>query len=356
MTTYPDVRITKRINEFKLNGYDISAYSFVRKNITVKDWPVDVIRLNHINQSYVKRIIPIIKGFNQIKTLEKNIDNSIFYYFGLDVAIIGFLLNRNQYIYEEADLTHTDTKNVILKYLFEFINKRIIKNSFWTIFTSEGFIDYHFKNKIKPSNISVIPNKLNIRNVYNRVKKRKITDINTLKIGFVGFIRYESIINFAKVFATSFPKMEFHFYGVIVPGTEISSLKNKCNIFFHGEFKSPEDLPAIYDSIDLLLATYDVNFDNVRCAEPNKLYEAIYYQTPIIVSKDTFLSKKVNNLDVGYCLDALNNMEIIAFIEKLKLDDINIKIENCLNVPLNYLVSDNTIFFNQIKAKFVLNK
>lgn len=353
LTTYPDVRITKRIDEFKTNGYDVSAYSFVRKNIKIDNWPAEVMKLNEINQNYLSRIIPIIKGFFHIRKIEKGY-KYLYYYMGLDIAIIGRFVNKKVYIYEEADLTYTDLKNFFLKYMFELFNKIIIKKSLLTVFTSEGFIDYHYKNNKRPKNISLIPNKLDIKNLEYKAEDKIVTNLNILKIGFVGFIRYDSIINFAKVFASKFPNYEFHFYGVTVPGTDISSLISIENIFFHGAFKSPENLPEIYNSIDLLLATYDIKFDNVRCAEPNKLYESIYYQTPIIVSKNTFLAKKVNELGVGYQINAMNNNEIISFVQNLNLNSIEEKIINCRQISSSYLVNNNALFFEQLYNKLSL--
>ena len=35
---------------------------------------------------------------------------------------------------------------------------------------------------------------------------------------------------------------------------------------------------------DMVVATYDVTIENVRYAEPNKIYEAIFFETPIILS------------------------------------------------------------------------
>lgn len=77
---------------------------------------------------------------------------------------------------------------------------------------------------------------------------------------------------------------------------EAESLKDINNIFFHGAFKNPIDLPKIYSKIDFIVATYDTTTLNPQYAEPNKIYEAIFFRTPIIVSYNSYLANKVNKL------------------------------------------------------------
>ena len=49
------------------------------------------------------------------------------------------------------------------------------------------------------------------------------------------------------------------------------------NVKLHGKFKNPSDLSVIYNKIDLNVICYDTTSINVRIAEPNKLYESIFF-------------------------------------------------------------------------------
>ena len=117
---------------------------------------------------------------------------------------------------------------------------------------------------------------------------------------------------------------------------------------FHGKFKTPEDLPAIYSQLDLVLSTYDTDSDNVRYAEPNKLYEAIYFETPIVVSSNTFLSKKVKELGVGFELD-VNRENVESFISSLTIDKISQVKEKIKLYPKDFAIDDVSILFDKIK-------
>ena len=341
-------RCLKRIEEFIDNGYNVEAYGFSWDtdipNVSDK-FKIEVIGHQSVHYSYLKRLSIIVKSLKKIYKKYKG-EDVLFYYFFIDVALGAFLINRRPYIYEESDIPYSGLSNSILRNILKSTDKRIIKNSFATIMTSEGFVDYHFGDK-QPSNIILVPNRLNPKIIDYKYKDKDI-DINHLSVGFVGGVRYKSIVNFAEVFVKNFPSYSFHVYGDIEP-----FLKNKCdelekkyeNIHFHGVFKNPQDLPSIYESIDLVLATYDYSSVNVRYAEPNKLYEAIYFRTPIIVSKGTFLSKKVERLGIGYSVNAMDDEEIVSLIRGVKRETVMEKKFNCEKLPLDYSISQNPQLF-----------
>ena len=252
------------------------------------------------------------------------------------------------YIYEEGDLVHTYSSSRLFRAIIERIDKSVIRHSLYTVFTSEGFIEYHFKKPAIRNGI-VIPNKIS-----KRVKDlpqengTKSININNLQIGFVGAPRFESIIRFLKCACSSFPQHDFHVFGGPIP-EDFKSLSTYNNMHFHGSFKTPEDLPSIYSQIDLVLSTYDTDSDNVRFAEPNKLYEAIYFATPIIVSSNTFLSKKVKALGVGFDLEVTES-NVVSFIGGLTLESITAIKDNIKKFPKSFAIDDMDILFDKIES------
>ena len=173
-----------------------------------------------------------------------------------------------------------------------------------------------------------------------------------LRIGFVGMLRYKSVKNFIKVFCENYPKDEFIVYGKVneKESESFEELKSLPNYTFKGGFKNPDDLPKLYSEIDLVLATYDTDFENVRYAEPNKIYEAIYFDTPIIVSKNTFLESKVLNLGIGYSVDAMNSEDVMSVISDIKQRGIDEKIDSCRKIAKEDCLNINTSFFQRLKA------
>lgn len=336
-----------RIEEFIDSGFNVEVYAFARSNQPLKEYKYKVNLLGEItNAKYSNRLSLYRKKLKDVLK-NQNPKESIVYLFGLDLALAFLSITRNfDYIYEEADLTYTYIKNPILKNTLRILDKYIIRKSYRTVLTSDGFIKYHYKEDA-PSNVFVIPNKLNpsVRDV--NLLSKKVFDKEKLVIGFVGAPRFNAIYNFIKTYCELYPQYEFHVFGGPI-SDNFETLRKVPNCHLHGYFKNPVDLPEIYSKIDLVLSTYDAEFENVRYAEPNKIYEAIYFETPIIVSSNTFLAEKVTNLNIGYHLNAMSKQEIQHFIESLTKESIEEKIEHIKKIEKQDAIINNSIFINSI--------
>lgn len=341
-------RCIKRINEFIRNGADVEVYAYTRQaeDYTKVEFPITILGVIESQGSYVKRLPKLCKSIRNAIKKRHGTDNDIYYLFGLDIAMTFCLLHKkNRYIYEESDLVHTYVGNKQIRNVLEWIDKKIINASLKTVFTSEGFALYHFGTKW-PDSAVIIPNKLNpsiLKLDWNRQKKRSD---GCIKVGFVGKPRFKSVVNFAKRLCLNSNNYEFHIYGgpILEEVEGFESLSKFDNYFYHGPFKNPSDLPDIYSSIDLVLSTYDIEFENVRYAEPNKIYECMFFNTPIIVSSDTFLSQKVQRLGIGFALNPLDDNEVDSFLNTLSTQSIEEVTANCINLKRKELIDDNTEF------------
>ena len=339
-----DSHYKNRVLEFIENGYDVKVYGFYRLDRERK-LPFEYSLLGRLeNARYTNRLRLYIDAFRKIGK-EFRHQNVVFYLGGLDIAMCFHYLNPKQpYIYEECDLTHTYLGKI--KYVLEWIDKQIIKNSLLTITTSLGFINYHFDG-IKPKNVCLVENKLN-PNILNYPIKYKEFNKDKLSIGFVGAPRFESVFNFIDVYCRNFPNYTFHVYGGPV-SEQFKTLEKYENCIFHGFFNNPVDLPEIYASIDLVLSTYDIKYENVRWAEPNKIYESIYFEKPIIVSSDTFLAEKVNQLGIGYDVNAMNEVQVVQLVRNLNHEDLNAKSKAAKSIDKKYALNINKHLFGTLK-------
>lgn len=316
-----------RIEEFIKCGAEVEVYGYTRENENGKKRKSEFYTaqiLGHVFPAYKSRISVYYKTLKQLRKEKKGID-CIYYFFGLDITAVFLLLGKNvKYVYEEADLVYTYMSDRIIRNIFKLIDKYAIRNSYLTALTSEGFIRYHFGNNV-PDNVVLVPNRLN-ESVLKVEYSPKTKDPNKgVRYGFVGAPRFKAIHNFIDVFCRNFPNKEFHIWGGPIP-EDFEDLKIYKNCIFHGYFSSPVDLPKIYSSLDVVLSTYDSEFDNVRFAEPNKIYESIYFETPIIVSTNTFLEEKVKKMGIGFSLDATNENEIVRFVK----DATYIEVQKCV--------------------------
>lgn len=322
-------RCIKRIATIQNSGASVIVYGFdnglYSDNLNNLPFKIKEIIQRDKSDSRLKKIKFFKSTIKRI--LQENKESSTFYFFGYEIATIAYILGCRNYIYEEADISAARIKSALFRNFLLCIDRHIIRKSLLTIFTSEGFIDFIFKNKTVPKQIILLPNKLNQYFDYSKKKAvvKKNIDIDNIKFGFIGLIRYpNTIIRFAKVVGKHFPQHEFHFYGDAERpeyiDNEVVSYKN---IYFHGAFKNPIDLPAIYNNIDISVVCYDTTSGNVRIAEPNKLYESIFFETPIVVSSDTFLANKVKKYNAGDSIDASNDESIIQYIKSLNTEHLN---------------------------------
>lgn len=319
MNSISDPHLNKRIKECCQCGCDVKVYGFDRCNKQLQDSDVTVIGVFPNTMGYARRIAIYLKG---IRSLFKShpVDDGIWYYQGLDVAMFATFFNPNKkYIYEECDLVHTNVKNAVLRRFLEWLDKRVIRCSLRTVMTSEGFLDYHYgKHVSRPNNVIVIPNKLSRDVERVKVCKRSQFDPSHIRFAFVGGLRYRALISIARMISRNFPNHEFHFYGFVSPVIPESDLPLGTNVFYHGAFRSPEDLSRVYSEVDLLVSTYDISSPNVRYAEPNKLYEAVYFRCPILVSRHTFLEKKVLRMGIGYSVDPFDEKDVLRVVNEIE--------------------------------------
>lgn len=347
----PSPRIDRRIREFIGNGYEVEVFGFANY-VNIKYVTNDVYKYNLLAEmrpgmSYAKRANNIQLIMNVIKKYNKNV--TIFYFFTLNVAMATLLTSGIKYIYEESDMLFDRCSKEIIKKIVIAVNKRIIKKSALTVFTSEGFGEFYYGKKV-PSNICVVPNRVSVDCLKLPVVKLIPFDPNHIRIGFVGNIRYQSILNVSSVVSEKFPQYEFHYYGNTEGLSEDQKLelKSQANVLCHGLFKNPADLPAIYSSIDVVVCTYDVKGVNPRYAEPNKLYEAIYYRTPMMVSSGSFLADKVERLGIGFSVDADNLADIESKLRSLSCETYNKYLDSLNAIPQKSAVSINDELFARV--------
>ena len=346
-----DSHYRNRIVEFIEKGYTVNVYGFERKNINKRpNLPYKINILGSIaDESYAQRIKLYITKFRELGK-NHNPKKDVFYLCGLDIAMFFHFFNPDfRYIYEECDLTHTYMR---LKRVLEYIDLKIIKSSILTILTSEGFINYHF-NGNKPHNVCLVENKLNPTILDYKVPPRKQFDEDNISIGFVGAPRFDSIYNFIDVYCRTFPQHIFHIFGGPIP-KQFETLKKYNNCIFHGFFHNPDDLPEIYSKIDLVLSTYDTKYENVRYAEPNKIYECMYFETPIIVSSNTFLAEKTIRLGIGYDIDAMDDNAIVSFINRLSEKELMLMTDNAHIINKKDTINNNITLFEKLESNLLM--
>lgn len=344
-------RPNRRIQEFLDAGFDCDVFCMSHsEDIVSPRYNVTYLNEKRLsNMSYPKRMLlfsrqigDVVKKYDKKKTL--------FYFFSFNTAFLVLLRNLT-FVYEESDMLFDRFSSPILRNLTIRLNRRIIAKSKVTVFTSEGFAHFYYKQRI-PKNIIFVPNKVDKKCLGLPLVQKQATDFNHLRFGFAGSLRYETLRNFADVLIKNFPTAQFDFFGrnSAFPEEAISDLQKTGRVFFHGTFINPDDLPRIYSQLDFIVATYDVSGINPRYAEPNKLYEAIFFRTPIIVSRESFLEHKVKELGVGFSVNALDDKDIISEVGKITPDVYKGFISNLESIDRESVITSNEELIQRVLA------
>lgn len=307
MASATDSHYHKRMNALKDAGYKVIAYGFER-NISLTNTNLkDILPLPKVkNGNYLKRIVTVYNAVTNV--IAKHGKDVIYYATTFDIAYVCYL-KKVKYIYGISDIVHSNFP-ILMRSIFNILDRRIISKSICTVLTSRGFIPYLKLSKALVNKCILIENKLDCS--FKNLKRENASPNfkgKTLSFGFAGNIRYQTTLMFAKVIGKHFPTYSFIFWGngSIDIIKQINDLSHTYpNISFMGKFSNPSDLPKVYKSIDIMVCNYDTKTINERIAEPNKLYECIFFNTPMIVAAKTHLGDIVKSLDIG---TSINNTE-----------------------------------------------
>ena len=153
-----------------------------------------------------------------------------------------------------------------------------------------------------------------------------------MTIGFVGGIRYFEI---NKKIIQAFANSEAYsllYAGKQHPGCDLQMFCTENgirNVKFLPAYRDNEK-PQIYQSINIINSVYGNTTSEVQTALPNKLYDAVLYKKPIIVSRNTYLHEIVEyyNIGLGISLDKNISRNIDDYIANFdqKLFDIGCEI------------------------------
>ncbi len=322
----PNPRFIKQIN-FLSSDHNVSVVYYHREYLKdlFCEFDKNIVLhkvLNTINNGrYIKRIGDYIYS---IKTLKKVFANTSF-----DVVIVNnidtlallklstiFLPIKPEIVIEISDLrSHTYTDNLkskmirfFEKWMFMYADKLIVTSAkFYEIYYHKIFTGDYFLLENKPLK-DMIPKKIDKKNSSKVV------------IGIVGLLLQKE--PYRALFETlkGHDKYEVHIYGRgIYQNLVIEYAEKYSNIIYHGEYNFFKDSADIYAALDILYMPYDTTNGslNNKVALPNKFYEAIYFEVPILTSKDTYLAQLVQSYGIGETVACCDKKDLIIAIEKI---------------------------------------
>lgn len=158
----------------------------------------------------------------------------------------------------------------------------------------------------KPKRYIVIPNIPDIPNIGETdVNSSELNTLTGITIGYVGGLYPDrgllQLLEIAKHRKDLIIKMAgFGDRQIEQEITKYSS--NYANIYFYGQVKYDQAI-EIMRSCDTIYAMYYKSNRNNIFAAPNKFYESIFLQKPIITTKSTLVGDKVEKEGIGFVIE-----------------------------------------------------
>lgn len=328
----PNPRMNKRMNLLKKqskvkvvywdrSGKNIWGDGNIPLDISCCKFPVKL-----QSSGILERIFKTARFTNFAIKKIKEFSPNLLYVENLDMLFIATIYkkifnDRVKIIYEVADLSSfllTRQKNFFKKVIaasLRTLDKILCKNIHLLVITSELFYETYFKNFVEAERKICVLN-IPTKEIFQNFKK---SDHEKFTIGFIGMIRYKEQM---KMLINAIDNLDVK---VIFAGNsfddEIEKIcRDNNKVKYYGGYNYQKDIKKLYESMDCIYSVYDADIYNVRIALPNKLYEAAYCKLPIIVAKNTYLGKVVNEKGVGFSVDCHTPEELIQVIKKLKND------------------------------------
>ena len=317
-------RAIRRVESIAALGIEVAVYGYDRKQYDCNKFsegiPVTVLGEMSKGGGYIEKLRQIKADIRRITAKHRG-EGCLYYSFGF-LETVFLRKAKVPYAYEISDIAYSTGALGRLRPILYQIDRKLVKHSVLTLMTSEGFKKYL---NVKDATVVIQPNKVN-RKLLGCGRNVLELKENKFIFSFVGSIRYDTILRFAKVVAEHFPQHEFHFYGVANVESTRQFLDNLIakysNIKMYGPFVNPDDFESIYNKVDIVVTTYGLTF-NEKILDPNKLYEGILFCRPLIATDGTFLAEQVRKYDCGFVIDSSTEETIVDFINTLTAKQLN---------------------------------
>lgn len=199
---------------------------------------------------------------------------------------------KNKYIINIRDYAY---EKIVPIYL---IMKIVVKNSKLTTISSDGF------KKFLPKHEYLFVHSLNEKLVRESIEKKMETIKKPLKISFIGYNRFFEVNKCLIDALGNDDRYLLQYYG---EGSQVleeyAKEKKYNNLKFSGRFSSEKTIEFLKDT-DIINNIYGSGNLAVDTAISIRLYYSVFFQIPILVSDNTYMSDITKKYNLGFSTDS----------------------------------------------------
>lgn len=325
----PNPRMKKRIRFLKIN-HEVSLIYWKRSNEYIwGDVPNDIcseeIRIQVDGGNLIKRVIPTIQFAKAALNSMKKCCPECVYVQNPDMLFIAeiyrlFCNSHIKIVYEVADIheiliqPQRKLYKKIIQQCLRLLERRLCKNINLLVLTSDKYYECYYKKFVPYRKYIYVPNMPEKRLFRSYTHKKD----GPFTVGFVGAVRFPKQIKLL-VQACQESNVNLEIIGSFLD-TDLEYYCRNRGVTCYGKYNYEEEISKLYGRLDCVFSVYPVEDCNVDIALPNKLYESIICELPIIGAQDTYLGEIIQKHKIGITVDCNCLESYKTAIERLRTD------------------------------------
>lgn len=327
-----DAAVRRRARAFEDDGLKVTGYMMRRREGRHADWDTVDLGLTR-DGAFVQRVRQIFAGAS-IAAADRNqlARADLVYARNLDMLGSAFLAKRKAklktpVVYECLDVHRLLTRSDPIGWIMRAIERALLKRCRALVVSSPGFLENYFaKRHAGLYDAHLIENRMAAGADYGaRPSDANMPQPGKLRIGWIGNLRCAKSFDALIALADRFPdQIEIRLHGQParkeIPVFE-PEIDTRPNVTYFGRYTAPEDLPAIYEGVDLVWAGdyMEAGYNSVWLL-PNRIYEGGYYATPPIAPSGTQTAAWIDTRGTGFLIDEPIAQSLPALVETLLED------------------------------------
>lgn len=339
-----DIRVLKEARTLVENGYKVEVLCWDREN-ELLDKEYDDIEGIKIKRFYPfseygtgkKQIIPFVKFIFQVKKYLKNKKIDIIHCHDLDGLIVGYFIKskNNKLIYDSHEF-FAGYKGMYINKKIYYLEKLLLKKVDEVISVSSSIcreIQKMYNLKKTPTLLRNIPYYTKIDTKYNLLREEfninKNQKILLYQGGFQKGRGIEDLISLLTTLSDQFVLVLIGKGSLKEKILELIKINNLEKRVFIKDFVKNEDLIKYTNSADLGIYFIEkINFNHLYCL-PNKIFEFIQGEIPILCSNFPDMKNLVDKFKLGTSFENISfcSEKILLDLLKKEIDFIKIKKE-----------------------------
>jgi hypothetical protein len=322
-------RLAKRLDNLEAQGFELSAVAFARDYHSgrLPKCPTKVV--GHAHQGrYLQRLSSIIRAIPKVRGAMRGMD--AIYAFSPDMAMLAVLargFRRTPIVLEVGDITPIQTAKGLRGALFRAIDRFITQRCQLIVSTTPRFIDEFYRKWLKVTTPGIVLENKVEKSYAEGLRSGSITrppartEEQKIRIGYFGALgchwTMEVLTNLASRHGDRF---EVLLGGFAWPWLGLDDYRRRAPAMeYYGEYKSPNDLPKLYGTVDLTWGCYQPIGEedwNLRWARPNRFYESCAFGVPLVSRVGSCDAVDVERFGIGLIVSTEDAAETADFVAR----------------------------------------